>query len=383
LKTPPNKVRLTAPGVAKAPARPSAYLVWDSLQRGLALQVQPSGHRSFKVIYSYRGKPRWYHLGPADVVPLAEARKLAATIMAEVARGGDPQGQRKAQRTSGSFGELAEAYAAHARGVNKSWQQAEALVRRHLRPRWDALRAADITRADVRAALATITSPATANQVLASASAIFTWAVREEVGGIVANPCRGVSRHETRSRERILSDTELPRVWAAFDGVGLLRASALKVLLLTGQRPGEVRHMHHAHIDGGWWTLPGEPQPATGWPGTKNGASHRVWLPPPVQALVAEVGDGTGPVFTRLGSLDEAMREVCAALGLERATPHDLRRSHGSRVTELGFGREAMNRIQNHREGGIASVYDRYEYASETQRVMDAVAAHILVLCQG
>jgi hypothetical protein len=57
-----------------------------------------------------------------------------------------------------------------------------------------------------------------------------------------------------------------------------------------------------------------------------------------------------------------------------RAVPHDLRRTHGTRITGLGFGRPAMNRIQNHREGGISSVYDRFEYAAENQKIMEAVA---------
>jgi hypothetical protein len=42
-----------------------------------------------------------------------------------------------------------------------------------------------------------------------------------------------------------------------------------------------------------------------------------------------------------------------------------------------------MNRIQNHREGGIASVYDRHGYAEETKRVMDAVASKIIALAEG
>ena len=42
-----------------------------------------------------------------------------------------------------------------------------------------------------------------------------------------------------------------------------------------------------------------------------------------------------------------------------------------------------MNRIQNHREGGIADVYDRHEYAEENKRVMEAVAARLLALAQG
>ena len=29
--------------------------------------------------------------------------------------------------------------------------------------------------------------------------------------------------------------------------------------------------------------------------------------------------------------------------------------THGSTITALGFGRDAMNRVQNHKEGGIGS----------------------------
>jgi integrase len=81
--------------------------------------------------------------------------------------------------------------------------------------------------------------------------------------------------------------------------------------------------------------------------------------------------------------LDDAMRDACKKIGAERATPHDLRRTHGTTVAALGFGREAMNRVQNHREGGIASVYDRHQYAEENRRVMEAVAARIMALVTG
>jgi hypothetical protein len=53
-----------------------------------------------------------------------------------------------------------------------------------------------------------------------------------------------------------------------------------------------------------------------------------------------------------------------------------------STVTALRFGRDAMNRIQNHKEGGIASVYDRHHYAEENQRIMEAVAARIMALVE-
>jgi integrase len=87
-------------------------------------------------------------------------------------------------------------------------------------------------------------------------------------------------------------------------------------MLLSGQRPGELSHMRREHIVDGWWEMPGDSVPALGWPGTKNGASHRVWLPKAAQALIADLTDDgvtSGFVFAGqsgrpLGGLDAAMR---------------------------------------------------------------------------
>ncbi len=128
------------------------------------------------------------------------------------------------------------------------------------------------------------------------------------------------------------------------------------------------------------------------WPGTKNGETHRVWLPAPARDLIAEVTGGdevnSGFVFATsrgqpIAQLDVAMQTICKALAAERATPHDLRRTHGTTICGLGFTRDAMNRIQNHKEGGIGSVYDRHSYAEENKRVMEAVAAKIMALALG
>jgi integrase len=89
------------------------------------------------------------------------------------------------------------------------------------------------------------------------------------------------------------------------------------------------------------------------------------------------------PLGGPLDGLDMAMRAICAELGAERATPHDLRRTHGTTIAALGFGRDAMNRVQNHKEGGIGSVYDRHQYADENKRVMEATAARIMALAEG
>jgi integrase len=383
------KRRLTELSVRKLPPAAATYLVWDTHQRGLAIRIHPTGRKAWYVVYSRRGRPRWLHLGDAGAVGLADARQMAAEAMLAVAKGKDPAAEKRAQRGSGSFEELAQRYVeTYAKKNNKSWQQPDRLVRRYLLPRWEKLQAAAIVRADVKTLMGSIAAPVLANQILAAASAIFSWAVKEEI--VAGNPCRGVDRNQTKSRERVLSDSELPRFWSALDDTGLVASSALKMILLTGQRPGEVSHMRREHIVDGWWEMPGELVPALGWPGTKNGESHRVWLPKAAQALLAELADDASTGFVFQGArgrpargLDAAMRAICAKLGVERATPHDLRRTHGSTITALGFGRDAMNRIQNHKEGGIASVYDRHGYAEETKRVMEAVATHIMALAEG
>ena len=48
--------------------------------------------------------------------------------------------------------------------------------------------------------------------------------------------------------------------------------------------------------------------------------------------------------------------ESARTIGVAKLAPHDLRRTFCSRVTALEFGREAMNRVTNHKEGGIADV---------------------------
>src|SRR6516165_6662111 len=81
-------VRLTELNVRKARPDKTAYLIWDTQQRGLALRVQPTGSKSWVTVYSRRGRPRWLYLGNADAVALSDARNLAAEAMLAVAKGG-------------------------------------------------------------------------------------------------------------------------------------------------------------------------------------------------------------------------------------------------------------------------------------------------------
>src|SRR5215831_13755876 len=315
---PMRKTKLTELTVRSLKPAAAAYVVWDDRQHGLAIRVQPTGGKSWYVVYSLRNRVRWYHIGSTHKIALTDARTLAARIMLQVIEGKDPVAERKAERGTGTFAELAERYVEqYAKRHNRSWEQADRLVRRYLLPHWGKLQAGVISRADVRAMMARIEAPTLANQVLAAASAVFAWAMKQEI--LAANPCRGVDRNETRSRERILANSEVPLFWAAFDNAGLVASCALKTLLLTGQRPGEVANMRREHLADGWWEMPGKPVPELGWPGTKNGASHRVWLPTPVREILAELDDGATAGFVFAGAnkrLDGAMRAICSELGV-------------------------------------------------------------------
>jgi len=389
---PPLKKKLNDTLIKNITPQHKAFLVWDTQQRGLAVYVQPTGHKAFKCIYRQHRKPRWYHIANVGDFGVAQARNMAMDVMYAVRNGKDPVAERVAERSKGTFKELADRYVKeYAKKNNKSWKRADHLVQKHLCGKWGNLPAAAITRADVKAIMHGMdATPPQANLVKACASAIFKWAIKE--GVLKANPCQLIDDNALGSRERVLSASEVPVFWQAFDATNdLLRSTALKTVLLTGQRPGEVRHMRREHIVDGWWQMPGKPVPALGWPGTKNGKDHRVWLPAAVQALLTDLDPDAkiGFVFasTRggaLGKLDSTMRDICTTLGVtDPAKPHDLRRTHGTMITRLGFGRDAMNRVQNHTEGGIADVYDRHSYEDENKQIMETVAARLLALVNG
>jgi integrase len=378
-----RKRTLTELYIRKVKPGKTRFLVWDKKQHGLVLQVEPTGMRAWKCIYSFHGRPRWLHIGKVSAIGLSDARTLAAEAMLAVAKGKDPAAEKKAERGAGTFADLAARYVEeYAKSNNKSWGQGDGLVRRYALKRWGKLQAATIARADVKALMRSIEAPILANQVLASVSAVFTWAVREEI--LPASPCKLVPRNATRSRERVLSQSELPKFWTAFKDAGM-QGRALAVLLLVGQRPGEVAHMRREHIVDGWWELPGDPVPELGWPGTKNAGSHRVWLSKPVRSLI-DSDETRGFVFgprRPVQGLDAVMRDACKELGVEAVRPHDLRRTFCSKITALGFGRDAMDRIANHRKKVVADIYDRYTYQNEDRDIMESVAAHILALAQG
>ena len=361
------KRRLTELSVRKLKPKPASYLIWDTLQRGLAIRVQPTGARAWKCIYSHHGRPRWLHLGDAGAIGLADARMLAAEAMLAVAQGQGPGGReagrarRRHLRRAGRAlrRDATPSSATRAGGRPTPWCGATCCrAGASCRPRHHPRRRPHPDGHDRGAGAG---QPGPGGRLARSSRGPSSRRSSPPI------PAAGVERNETRSRERVLTDSEVPRFWAAFDDAGLVASSALKTILLTGQRPGEVAHMRHEHIVDGWWEMPGEPVPALRLARHQErrepsgvaaqggaGTSWRSWatVRPPASCSPARAA-------VRSAASTPPCATACKKLGVERATPHDLRRTHGTTITALGFGRDAMNRIQNHKEGGIADVYDR------------------------
>ena len=141
------------------PQAARAYAVWDTRQPGLAVVVQPSGHRAFKFVYSFKSRPRWYHIGNAAIA-VADARKLAAGVMLKVIEGHDPAAEKKADASGQYVCGIGRGLCRTVRQKEKqSWPQADRLVRAYSLPRWGKLPANSITRADVKAMMSRIAAP--------------------------------------------------------------------------------------------------------------------------------------------------------------------------------------------------------------------------------
>ena len=121
-RNPPSRRRLNDRFVKTVRPEAKRKLHWDTIQQGLALCVEPTGHKSYKLIYTFHGRPRWYTIGKTSHIDLRGARKIARDKMADVTKGIDVQAEKMAGRRAGTFEELADRYLnEHAKLRNKSW----------------------------------------------------------------------------------------------------------------------------------------------------------------------------------------------------------------------------------------------------------------------
>jgi integrase len=366
---------------------------WDTLQQGLCLKVYDSGTKVFKAAYRHEGRLRWFNIGQYGSVGVKEAREIAREIRAKATLGQDPQGEKVAARKAARVGvTLAQLYESHLKGAkarNKSWRQADYLMRTHVLPKLGKRKIEVITQDDMIDLRDKLSNrKALCNAVLAAASATFRWAVEKK--HITTNPCHGVSRHKLNSRERFLSDREIRKVWPLFDELGLYQATILKLILWTAQRPGEVSAMRWEHLDleDGWWSMPGEP--TEGWPGTKNCKNHQVPLSPPVLELLRDLEPKpSGPVFPaprgRGGIPIPSTISIWEAAGMEPFRPHDLRATAATGMYELDdIAPHHISAVLNHYlakgESKTTAIYIRHIKRKHRKMALEAWTNKLLAI---
>jgi integrase len=185
-----------------------------------------------------------------------------------------------------------------------------------------------------------------------------------------------------------LSDDELRRLWAATApaslGIEPTTRLALRLLLLTGARAGEVCGTSWGEIHAGEWVVPAAR--------TKNGREHRIPLSDAAMEIVHEAAAlRTGPWLlpargdeghvTPSGVLQAAQR----ILG-DGVTVHDIRRSVATGLQRLGIRLEVTEAVLNHLSGtraGVVGIYQRHDWGAEKRAALDAWARHILALEAG
>jgi integrase len=391
---------------------------WDQFTPGLCLRVTANGRGS----WSFRYRPREsgkqnerVTFGSWGTLSLADARDRAAQVRATIVDGGNPQLTRRQKREAAkgvlTFDDLADRYLnEYAKPRKASWRDDEQRLVR-VRQALGRKEAAAITRRQLIDFLDDVkqAAPVQANRIQSVVCGLFNWAVEDEILDI--NP---IARLKKRAKEaastRTLSDAELGVLWRALENTQATSSeitTALRLLLLVGQRPGEIAgalQSELANIDepsNARWEIPAERMKAR--------RAHVVPLAPMARKLFCDMlarrrqeGSKAGIFASRfLGratlarhSLSQALRRVIAelkpdgvgadaiqSLQADPPTPHDFRRTVATGLAALGTPREDRLAVLAHQASDIhGAVYDKYARLKEKRAALRAWERHLAKL---
>ncbi len=356
---------------------------WDDVVEQLILRIRPSGRKTWFVRYYHggtpgrRGKYRRAKIGRYPPLSLSKARDKAKALLGSVADGGDPGGWRERAAGAWTFKRLATEYMQrHAKPKKSSWREDLRILDKDLLPTFGALPAEAIRKRDVIALLDAIVdrgAPVMANRTRALLSRIYTFGLSRDV--VEHNPVLGTEPPgEEGRRDRVLSADELKTLWNGLGAEHPVIAAGFRLLLLTGQRSKSVMTMESSHIDGEWWTIPRAL--------FKARKPHRVFLSVQARAVIeaAEERNGHGELLLpspRNGggplsptAFAHAARRIYPLLEMESFTPHDLRRTVTSQLTEAGVSRFVVERVLGHADGSVTGRYDLYAYDREKREAL-------------
>jgi integrase len=382
--------------------------------KGLYLEVSASGNMAWKAMYRVGGKQiKETH----DFVPVDEAVTWARSLHDRARERRNPLAERRAEEERAAVNTVTvavERYLAQCERDLKPKTVAgyRQIFEHDILPRWRDRPLASIMRSDVLELLndkaakrdrkrrgAPEGAAVQANRVLTRLRTLCGWSIAN--GLIAVDPTVGVRKPAKEAPgDRVLNDAELRAFWAATAGIDARRRDAVsigalfRVMLLTGQREGEVAGMRRAEIDAAkrQWVIPGAR--------TKNGKEHVVHLGD-VTMEVLPADDDRDLVFSATGKmpavgfarakarLDEAMlRELCEVdegAVLPPFVLHDLRRTATSLMARIGIEPHICDRCLNHVAGtirGVAATYNRFTYLDERRLALEALGRFVDMLAR-
>ena len=353
--------------------RPRArdYVVWDGELAGFGVRVYPSGRKIWVVQSRGGGLPRRVTLGVHGEVEADRARALAGAAIRTIKSGGDPAAGFAAPTVADLAarylaGHVAASCNAHTAGIYRG------SLANHILPALGALPLAEVGRADVAALHRRLRgTPRAANRALAILKKMFALAEEWGMAPEGANPCTGVRKYRERRRERFLSGAEYRRLggalaaaeaegWASEGAV-----AALRLIMLTGCRSGEILNLRWDDVDRGGGELRLRQ--------SKTGARMVPLTPTAATVLDAIAREPGNPWVirgrkrgTRLASLTAEWYRIRARAGLDGLRIHDLRHSYATRALSAGESLAMIGRLLGHAD--IASTLRYAHHASGAER---------------
>lgn len=353
---------------------------WDTQVSGLGLRVSKTGRKTWNFMYRWAGEQIREKVGTYPTLSLGEARKAAGEIKKQVESGIDPKEHARKRLAMYSpeqrLNKIVEEFIGkYAKPRNKSWKESQRILEREVLSKWGDRPIKTIASMEIIQLLDEIVergAPIMANRVLAQIRRFFNWCV--ERGILDSSPAANIrAPSREMARDRVLSDDEIARLWAVFEGLGWPFGVFTKMLLLTGQRRSEVAGMewHEIDFEERLWTIPREK--------TKADRAHGVPLTDTALGILASLPQTSGYVFSTTGKspvsgFSKAKRMLDDLSGIPDWKLHDLRRTVASGMARLGVAPHIIEKVSNRQTGiisGVAGVYNRYDYLDEKREALE------------
>lgn len=367
---------------------PSRREVPDPSLSGLYVVIQPSGAKSWALRYRFGGKSRKMTLGRWPVMGLADARGAAGKALETLDHERDPGVAKlveKAEKKTGQNTIRAQVDIFQRRHL--STKRAGRAVRQaidyNLPAEWWARDVEAIQKREIVALLDQIEDAGkgyTANRLKSYLSRFFSFC--EGRGIVNQNPVLGIKTNfKEEPRNRPLTDDEVRLFWAATGEERAPWSTLFRVLLLTGQRRGEVATMRWENLsDDGVWHISEEV--------SKNETRFDVPLPPLAVDLIEAMPRLGDYVFTTNGkapskSLSKPqgrilarMRDLAAPDDVPHWRPHDLRHTVKTGLAALGVPLDVRSRATNHLSDlpPMDRRYNHYGFMKEKREALEAWA---------